>query len=520
MATTMTGASNPNPSPLQQTLASNYIDFTSGAGNDWGQQYLPDLMEKEAEIFGNRTVSGFLEMVGAEEPMSSDQVVWSEQGRLHLAFKGNVDFNASGNPDTFVFTIVQDIDGNTLYGSTLAGVRKGDLVVMSNADTNVKGYVNAVATNTVGGQTVTQATGVLLNKTYTSGVGAVSMTDTGTADLTTETHMFVYGSEYSKGTTGRTEALKPQFKSYGNKPVIIKDMYEISGSDAAQIGWVEVSGEDGQNGYMWYLKSAGDTRSRFSDYCEMVLVEHELTDTDHTGAADQALTGYGSNTKIAGTEGLFAAIRSRGNVFNGLLDTAHGAGGANEWTSDHMLDDFDTILKQLDTQGAIEEYMVFCNRDLSLAVDEMLAGQSAYGAGGTSYGVFDNSEDMALNLGFNGFRRGSYDFYKTDWKYLNDKATRGGMLDVDNHIRGVLVPAGVTSVYDQTLGKNLKRPFLHVRYRASQMEDRRFKTWTTGAVGAMTNDIDAMRMNFLTERCLITQGANNFVLLEGEGDYS
>ena len=150
----------------------------------------------------------------------------------------------------------------------------------------------------------------------------------------------------------------------------------------------------------------------------------------------------------------------------------------------------------------------------------MLAGQSAYGAGGTSYGVFDNSEDMALNLGFNGFRRGSYDFYKTDWKYLNDVATRGGMLDVENHIRGVMVPAGVTSVYDQNLGKNLKRPFLHVRYRTSQMEDRRFKTWTTGSVGAATNDIDAMRMNFLTERCLVTQGANNFVLLEGEGTYS
>ena len=507
MATSMTGAANPNPSPLQQTLASNYIDFTSGAGNDWGQQYLPDLMEKEAEVFGNRTVSGFLEMVGAEEPMSSDQVVWSEQGRLHLSFLGNCNYTA-GTPDTFVFTIVKDCDGNTLYGSTAAGVRKGDLVVLSDANSNVKGYVNAVATATVGGQTVTQATGVLLSKSLSG------MDDVGTADLTDGHAMFVFGSEYSKGTTGRTEALKPQFKSYGNKPVIIKDMYEISGSDAAQIGWVEVSGEDGQNGYMWYLKSAGDTRSRFSDYCEMVLIEHELSDANADGTSGDNLTGYGSNTIIAGTEGLFAALRARGNVFDGLLDT-----GVTGWSDDNMLDDFDTILKQLDTQGAIEEYMMFCNRDLSLAVDEMLAGQSAYGAGGTSYGVFDNSEDMALNLGFNGFRRGSYDFYKTDWKYLNDKATRGGMLDVSNHVRGVLVPAGVTSVYDQTLGKNLKRPFLHVRYRASQMEDRRFKTWTTGAVGAMTNDIDAMRMNFLTERCLVTQGANNFVLLEGEGTY-
>ena len=131
---------------------------------------------------------------------------------------------------------------------------------------------------------------------------------------------------------------------------------------------------------------------------------------------------------------------------------------------------------------------------------------------------------MALNLGFNGFRRGSYDFYKTDWKYLNDKSTRGG-LTIDANIgannapagviRGVMVPAGVSTVYDQQLGKNLKRPFLHVRYRASQMDDRRFKTWTTGSVGASTSDLDAMEMHFLTERCLVVQGANNFMLMRG-----
>ena len=63
---------------------------------------------------------------------------------------------------------------------------------------------------------------------------------------------------------------------------------------------------------------------------------------------------------------------------------------------------------------------MFLNRATSLEIDNMLALKTSYGAGGTSYGVFNNDEDMALNLGFSGFRRGSYDFYKTDWKYLND----------------------------------------------------------------------------------------------------
>ena len=159
---------------------------------------------------------------------------------------------------------------------------------------------------------------------------------------------------------------------------------------------------------------------------------------------------------------------------------------------------------------------MFVDRTTSLAIDDMLASMNSYGAGGTSYGVFDNSEDMALNLGFSGFRRGSYDFYKSDFRYLNDKATRGSInaANATNAIRGVMIPAGTSSVYDQQLGKNLKRPFLHVRYRASQTDDRRFKTWVTGSVGAATSALDAMQLHFLTERCLITQGANNFMLMK------
>jgi len=113
---------------------------------------------------------------------------------------------------------------------------------------------------------------------------------------------------------------------------------------------------------------------------------------------------------------------------------------------------------------------------------------------------------MALNLGFSGFRRGSYDFYKTDWKYLNDASTRGGIVGI-NSIEGVLIPAGTSTVYDQVLGTNIRRPFLHVRYRASQS--------TGSAGGAFTSTLDAMQVNFLSERCLVTQAANNFVLFKG-----
>jgi len=315
--------------------------------------------------------------------------------------------------------------------------------------------------------------------------------------------VFVYGSEYQKGgsvlagtdggANGTTQyvSVDPQFSQFSNSPIILKSQYTVSGSDMAQIGWVEVATEDGTSGYLWYLKAESETRLRFEDYLEMSVVEGELA-----AAGSQALTdGY------KGTQGLFAAVADRGNV-----EVAFS--GAN-------LDDFDNILSNLDTQGAIEENMLFLNRATSLEIDGMLAGVSAGANGGTAYGLFENSEEMALNLGFSGFRRGSYDFYKTDWKYLNDASTRGAITGVAS-IEGVLVPAGTSTVYDQILGTNIRRPFLHVRYRASQTEDRRMKSWLTGSAGgAFTSSLDAMEVNFLSERCLVVQAANNFVLFKG-----
>ena len=321
--------------------------------------------------------------------------------------------------------------------------------------------------------------------TAAGGIGAGARTDL---------KIFVYGSEYGKGLGDATaESITPSFTQFSNSPIIIKSKYQISGSDTAQIGWVEVATEDGTGGYLWYLKAESETRLRFEDYLEMSVVEGELA-----AAGSAAL---GANNK--GTQGLFSAIKTRGNNFS-----AYGG----------TLAEFDSILKNLDTQGAIEENMLFVNRSLSLELDDMLAGLSAGANGGTAYGLFENSEEMALNLGFTGFRRGSYDFYKTDWKYLNDASTRGGLVKANGTagiapIEGVLVPAGTSTVYDQTLGTNIRRPFLHVRYRASQADDRRMKSWLTGSVGgAYTSDLDAMQVHFLSERCLCVQGANNFVI--------
>ena len=471
------------PAYQKMTLASNYLDIQS---NGWTQQYLPELYEQEVDRYGNRTVSGFLSMLSAEMPLQSDQVIWSEQGRLHLAYEGEID------PTSGTIDAIKNIDTGD---SEDHAIRKGATVVCTVAGVVFKAFVNKGIEDSnadyAGGDKLDILPYAAKN------VENVSSTIGSTDDQVIK--FFVYGSEFPKGSDTMSKSLEPKFQTFTNRPMIIKDHFEINGSDTAQIGWVEVAGESGQGGYLWYLKSSGDTRVRFNDYMEMTMVEAEKVNTSGTDSEDSQLHDLTDNN-LEGSEGLFSAVENRGIVATNLVDNAADA-----------LADFDLLLAELDKQGAIEENMLYLNRASNLIFDDMLGQINANYDGGTSFGVFENSSDMALNLGFSGFRRGSYDFYKTDWKYLNDFSTRG----LVGGIKGILIPAGTSSVYDQQVGSNVRRPFLHVRYRAGQADDRKLKSWVTGSVGGPTSsNIDKMEINYLSERCLVVQAANNFVLLK------
>lgn len=468
------------PSAERVALSTNYI------GNDgftFAQQYLPDLMEKEFERYGNRSVSSFLRMVGAEMPSNSDLIKWAEQGRLHIKY-----INCAGDTGTTIgddtATIVVSDAGAPAAGKL--PLKVGQTVMISD---------NAAA-STKSNKAIITSVSTTANEFDVAFYEATGSTF-GTSETLT---VFVYGSEYAKGTDASDlSSVDAEDNIYENKPIILKEKYAVSGSDMAQIGWIEVTTENGASGYLWYIKSEHETRLRFEDYLETAMIEAVPADAA-SGAADYlqgAAAGAGA-ADISGSKGLFHQIEENGNVASGgTLDA---------------LENVDDVIKRLDKEGAIEENVLFVNRQLSFDIDDMLAAQSSNAAGGVSYGLFDNDTDMALNLGFTGFRRG-YDFYKSDWKYLNDATMRGGI--VAGNKNGVLVPAGSTTVYDQVLGKNAKRPFLHVRYRASETEDRKYKTWITGSAGgAATSDLDAMQVNYLSERALCVLGANNFFLFE------
>jgi len=477
MAVDATPGFDLQPSATQIPTATNYItDF------NFLNQYLPDTYEKEFERYGNRTIASFLRLVGAEMPSNSDLIKWAEQGRLHTKYT-DVGTAASVNADNATFQVNDNLTpaGSTAgaLGTPSIAIRVGQtvMVVLNNGSGSNKGIVTAVPT----ANTFTVAF-------YEAGGLVTAGSAVGNADVS----VFIYGSEFRKGTVGMQGSLEADDIILDNSPIILKDKYSVSGSDMAQIGWIEVTTENGANGYLWYLKSEHETRLRFDDYLETAMIE-----------AVPAEAGSGAITaSFKGSEGIFYSVENRGNVWSGGNPVA--------------LADFDAIISRLDKQGSIEENVIFLDRQFGFDIDDMLAAQNSYGAGGTSYGLFDNDEEMALNLGFTGFRRG-YDFYKSDWKYLNDPTMRGGLPTGagSGRVNGLLVPAGSTTVYDQILGKNAKRPFLHVRYRASETEDRRYKTWITGSAGgARTSDLDAMEVNFLSERAVCTLGANNFFLFQ------
>tara|TARA_R110000737_G_scaffold35998_3_gene55200 strand:- start:3863 stop:5320 length:1458 start_codon:yes stop_codon:yes gene_type:complete len=470
------------PSSAQVPTATNYL-----TNFNFLSQYLPDTYEKEFERYGNRSVASFLRMVGAEMPCASDMIKWAEQGRLHTKYTG-VTTAGAGAAATATLTIpaAQITNSPTANppGSQMPNTmaisgpafRVGQTIMINDeaAGTGLSNKAVITATPTV--NTIT----VAYYETGGQAAYAVGATLT----------IWAYGTEFAKAsTTAGVDGLEPADLIFSNNPIIIRDTYAVAGSDMAQIGWIEVSTENGEAGYLWYLKAEAETRMRFEDYLETAMIE----------AVPANIGGAGSGAATAnynGSEGIFYVVNNRGNVWGGGNPVA--------------LAGFDSIIQRLDKQGSIEENVLFVNRQFSFDIDDMLAAQNSYGAGGTSYGLFDNDAEMALNLGFTGFRRG-YDFYKSDWKYLNDPTMRGGL--VNGAVNGLLVPAGSTTVYDQVLGKNAKRPFLHVRYRASETEDRRYKTWITGSAGGvMNNDIDEMRVNFLSERAVCTLGANNFFI--------
>ena len=445
--------------PEQYTTIDSLIKTTK-------DEVMPNLIE----TYGDQGITGFLKLTGAiNSGGSSDQVDWWEAGRRHktLAYtSSNTTIAAGGVSVTITDSdVCSNVQANDVVMDTASGSR---FIVLSG------GFGSGTAADVVL---------VRLDDT-----DSVEDTD---IDASAGGTLVKLGNMYAQGTNQPTAFDDFNAVRKSNPFMIVKDRYEVNGSQATNIGWVNVGGGE----YRWFMKGEQEARARFEDRREMMMLLGEKFD----GAG----TGVSLDNALAGSEGYFAAIENRGiQVSNAFSDPLNS------------FSEFDDIIMELDKQGAPSEYAMYVNRKQDLAIDDMLA--SGISAGVTAglpgqFGAFNNDSDMAVKLGFKSFTRGGYTFHKHDWKLLNDPT----LLGASNYVQGAMIP--LSQVTDARSG--MKAPALAMYYKEAGGYNREMEHWVTGSILGHTNNGDVGTDNavfhYRSEIALCTRAANQHVMIKG-----
>ena len=433
-----------------------------------------EVMPNLVETYGDQGITGFLKLTGAiNSGGSSDQVDWWELGRRHKSYTyAAADITQSG----------ADLSVAAGADSFTSNVQANDVVMDS--DTGTRFIVRS------GGFGTGQAVNVVLSKL--DGGTATKGTHTATSG-----EWIKLGNMYAQGTNQPTAFDDMGAIKYRNPFMIVKDRYEVNGSQATNIGWVNLGGGE----YRWFMKGEQEARARFEDRREMMLLG-EIRNGNATGTTDTNNSAALDND-LAGSEGYFSAIENRGiqvsNANSNPLDS---------------FSEFDDIIMELDKQGAPSEYAMYVNRKQDLAIDDMLASGIATGVTAGlpgQFGSFQNSADMAVKLGFKSFTRGGYTFHKHDWKLLNDPT----LLGASNHIQGAMIP--LSQVTDARSG--MKAPALSMYYKEANGYNREMEHWVTGSILGHTNNGDVGTDNavfhYRSEIALCTRAANQHVMIKG-----
>jgi len=418
----------------------------------------PDNRDLLIKTYGDQGITGFLKLTGAiKSGGSADQVQYWEEERRHkligtagTSYSGTsgvvtITFEANGDNSLQLQDVVMDAATGRRYICTTANFEAGTSAVIKTLD------------------------GVTSNVAVANG------------------QLILLGNMYDQGSDQPSvfQATSPTLRT--NPYMIIKDVYKVNGSQATNVGWVNIGNGD----YRWYLHGEQETRARFMDKREMMMLFAEK----------QAGTIADNHGGVAGSEGYFEAVEDRGLV----VSNAHAS----------PLDsfaEFDDIIIQLDKQGAPSEYAMYLNRKQDLAIDDMLA--SGISAGVTAglagqFGAFQNSPDLAVQLGFKSFTRGGYTFHKHDWKLMNDPT----LLGASNKYIGAMVP--MTQVTDARTGT--KAPALEMNYKESNGYSREMEHWVRGGgvLGHTNITEDLAEFHYRSEINLITRAPNQHVAIKG-----
>jgi hypothetical protein len=459
---TNSGASNEGPSKLLAT-PEKYVSLNDLVG-DYSK---PDNRDLLISTYGDQGITGFLQLTGAvTNAGTQDEVQYWEEGRLHPYVTGTIStatLTMSGTADDSIDLRLNDVlltpENERLV---VTGITDGD------SDGNDNSYTVA----------------------RLDGAGNPTGTSYGTT-----TQFAVIGNIFAQGSDQPGRFREPGITKRVNPFIITKETYSVNGSQATNIGWVNIGNGD----YRWYVKGEMDTRKRFMNQREMMLLYGQKAAADGT-EVQIPLDDSASLGKVAGSEGYFEAVENRGLV-------ASVSGGAQGSFAD--MADIDGIILELDKEGAPAEYAMYLNRAASLDIDDMLAQgiatQVTAGLPG-QFGAFNNDSDMAVKLGFKSFTRGGYTFHKHDWKLLNDP-----MLGAVGTIKGAMVP--LANVVDPRTGNSA--PALEMNYKGTNGYNRDMEHWVRGSILGHTNlSKDVAEFYYRSECNLITRAANQHVLIK------
>ena len=432
----------------------------------------PDVRDLLIKSYGDQGITGFLKLTGAiKNAGSADQVEFFEEGRRHRTLTLTTTTAGTGATGTFAIS-AEGSDGDVVDPATSKFCQTRDVIM--NASTGVRYIViDDDRTDDANALTLARLDGA-----------AMSASD----NLSGNTTFILLGNAYAQGSDQPEHFMQPELKRYRIPFMIVKDRYQVNGSQATNVGYVNIGNGD----YRWFMYGEQEARKRFEDRREMMMLFGEL----HDGGAS-------TGANIAGSEGYFTAVEDRGLVVTGAE------------TAPLTLSNFDDIIIELDKQGAPAEYAMYLNRKQDLAIDDMLAAgiatQVTAGLSG-QFGAFNNDSDLAVKLGFKSFTRGGYTFHKHDWKLLNDPT----LLGASTKFQGAMVP--MTQVTDPRSG--MKAPALEMNYKASNGYSREMEHWVTGG-GVMGHNNngdsgkDVATFHYRSEINLVTRAANQHVIIKG-----
>ena len=484
------------PSASQQATTQNYVsssNFIAATAGKGAGLHKPEVSEDFVKRYGSQGLTGFLDVIGAKAPVSNYQFSHYEEDWIHQSFVADdtaADVALTGGVQILIDS-TSHLSSATASGAT-SFVRPGSVILFPTGEVGLcvaKWTTNQSAANeTLDGYAGTLQSGP------TPGVNNhvihVMNYDGGTAITVAESAtLTVIGMEFAEG-TGQPNGITPKVLEYSNTCMILKESYQVTGSEATNKIWFQVQDEaTGQSGWLWYLKGEGDTYRRFMDYSEMMMILGEQTTTNSYIKA-----GDSNNAITSGVRGTTGLLNFMGNTHN------------YNQLSGFNLSDFDSMIRTLDKYKGSRENTVWAGLDLSLAIDDAVAAMFA--GGGISYGAFNGAEEIAVALGFKSFTRGGYTFHKKTYQPFTHLPMLGAS-GFDYAGMGMVIPGG--SGRDAKSGESI--PSLRIRYKAAEGYSREMEHWLTGSAGLAqaTSDVDELRCHYRTERGFEGFGANRFI---------